>query len=76
MAAYRVLTWDPVEDIDMFADLNDFKPTEDFAMFWRLRKICPTRRHAISFVREMERQAYDRQCSILVERIDDVPFVH
>ena len=65
---YRVLTLDPVTD--------DLVVGKWEGMFWRLRKICPTRKHAISFVRLMERQAYDRQVSILVEKIENVPAVH
>ncbi len=73
---YRVSTYDPVGDIDPFADFSDFVPIENFDMFWRLRKICPSRRHAVAFVKVMEREAYDRQCSILVEKIEPLPVVH
>lgn len=79
MAEYKVSTYDPVGDIDPFADFADFAdfvPVQNFDMFWRLRKICPTRRHAVAFVQEMERQSYERQVSILVEKIGDVQHVH
>lgn len=76
MAEYKISTYDPVGDIDPFADFADFEPGQNFDMFWRLRKICPTRRHAVAFVREMERQSYERQVSILVEKISDVQHVH
>ena len=55
---YKISKYDPVDD------------TADFRMDWFLYKEVNSAREAVETVRELESMGYDREVSILVERID------
>ncbi len=52
-----VSTYDPVSD-----------KIED-GCYWRARQVCANMREAVAVVRQMEAEGYDRDVSILVERV-------
>ena len=72
MAAYKISTYDPPDEIEGV----EWVDPRHFDFEWRERCICIGVRAAAKAVHTFESQGYDRDCSIYMEKIDDVPVVH